>query len=273
MSTSHAAFAGTIPAIYDACLGPLLFEFSADDLAGRVAGHVCEGRVLELACGTGILTQFLRRALPPAVEILATDLNPGMLDYARAHRDGMLGVHYEQADALELPYEDASCDAVICQFGIMFFPDLAKGIAEMLRVLRPGGLVACNVWDALEANPVAGLAHETIARHFDADPPRFLQVPFGSCSYDATLAAFQEAGFESVHGEVVEATIERPSALEVAKGFVEGNPGVLEIRERASASPEQIVEELAHAIEAANGPPPLRFPLREFVFTGTAPRA
>jgi SAM-dependent methyltransferase len=272
MSKLHAAFSGSIPAVYDTCLGPLLFEFPAADLAERLAAVVDRGRVLEIACGTGISTQFLRQGLAPAVEIVATDLNAGMLEYAQEHRGALPGVRYEPADALALPYEDDSFDAVVCQFGIMFFPDLDKGLSEMCRVLRRGGFVACNVWDSLEVNRVAGIAHETIARFFDAEPPSFLEVPFGSCPEDSTLDHFRAQGFEGMRADVVDATVERPSAIEVARGFVEGNPGILEIRERANASPQEITEALAEELESDFGPSPLRIPLRELVFTGTAPQ-
>ncbi len=271
MTKSHVEFAGSIPAVYDACLGPLLFEFAAADLAERVARVVSRGRVLELACGTGILTHFLRQHLPPEVEILATDLNPGMLDFAREHRGGLPRVQYQLADALALPYEGGSCDSVVCQFGIMFFPDLSEGLSEMLRVLSPGGYVACNAWDSLEANPVALVAHDTIARYFESEPPTFLKTPFGSCKLEATLEAFRVLGFDRVQGEVVDATIERPSAVEVARGFVMGNPGLVEIQERATAEPATIVAALADDLEQVFGPAPLRIPLRELVFTGHAP--
>jgi ubiquinone/menaquinone biosynthesis C-methylase UbiE len=271
MTKSHAEFSGSIPAVYDTCLGPLLFEFAAADLADRVARVISRGRVLELACGTGILTHFLRQQLPAEVEILATDLNPSMLDFAREHRGGLPRVQYELADALALPYEGGSYDAVICQFGIMFFPDLSEGLSEIRRVLSPGGYVACNAWDSLEANPVAGVAHDTIARYFELEPPTFLKTPFGSCELDATLEAFRALGFERIQGEVVDATVERPSAVEVARGFVMGNPGVLEIQERATAEPEIIIAVLADELERVFGPAPLRIPLRALVFTGHAP--
>jgi ubiquinone/menaquinone biosynthesis C-methylase UbiE len=271
VSASHADFSGSIPAVYDACLGPLLFEFSARDLARRVGEVVTEGTVLEIACGTGISTRELRGHLGPTLAIVATDLNPGMLDFAREHRGGLAGVRYEVADACVLPYEDEAFEAVVSQFGLMFFPDLPAALAEMARVLRPGGLVACNLWDGFETNRVAGIAHETIARHFDADPPGFLEVPFGSCAPEPTRELFESAGFESMTVHTVEATVERPSALEVARGFVEGNPGVLEIEARADAEPDAITRELAVELERAFGPAPLRIPLREFVLTGRAP--
>jgi ubiquinone/menaquinone biosynthesis C-methylase UbiE len=271
MTTTHAEFIGSIPDVYDACLGPLLFEFAADDLAARVARATERGPVLEIACGTGILTEALRRHLPPDIEILATDLNPAMLDFARTRRGRLSGVRYDVADALFLPFEDGSFDSVVCQFGVMFFPDLAAGLAEIRRVLRPGGFVACNTWDSLEANTVAGIAHDTIAGYFAYDAPTFLEVPFGSCPIDTTLEAFRAAGFEEMSADVVEETVERPWAVEVARGFVEGNPGVLEIRERAMAEVGTIVAELAGRLERAFGPAPLRIPLRELVFTGRAP--
>jgi ubiquinone/menaquinone biosynthesis C-methylase UbiE len=271
MSGSHSEFTGSIPAIYDACLGPLLFEFSAADLARRIAERTDRGRVLEIACGTGISTGFLRDALPESVEILATDLNPAMLDFARSKRGSLPGVDYALADALDLPYDAGTFDVVVCQFGIMFFPDLARGLSEMRRVLRPGGFVACNVWDSFDSNRVAGIAHETIARFFDAQPPTFLEVPFGSCAAEPTSELFRQQGFEDVHVEAVEAIVERPSAVEVARGFVEGNPGILEIHQRATAPPEEIVEALAREIKGGFGPEPLQIPLRELVITGHAP--
>jgi len=273
MSESHAAFSGSIPAAYDRHLGPLLFEFSAADIAERVATSVSAGGlVLEIACGTGISTEFLRKRLPDDVEIVATDLNPSMLDFARDRRGDLQGVRFEVADALDLQFHEQTFDAVVCQFGIMFFPDISRGLAEMLRVLRPGGMVACNVWDSLAANPVAAIAQDTIARHFDSSPPTFLCVPFERCAFEPTIEQFRAQGFEDVQGHVVEATIERPDARDVARGFVEGNPGIHEIRKRARAEPEVIVTALADEIERHFGPAPLKIPLREFVFTGTAPR-
>jgi SAM-dependent methyltransferase len=270
MSGSHADFSGSIPATYDACLGPLLFEFSGADIAERVAGAIRRGRVLEIACGTGISTQYLRERLVSDVEIVATDLNPGMLDYARAHRGSLQGVRYEIADALALPFDDQSFDAVVCQFGIMFFPDIVKGLSEMARVLRPGGFIACNVWDSLEVNRVAGLAHETVARYFDSEPPTFLQVPFGSCPSDSTLELFRAQGFEKMQMHTVDATVECPSALNVARGLIEGNPGVLEIQARANATPATITGALCEELTRHFGPDPIQVPLREFVFTGYA---
>jgi ubiquinone/menaquinone biosynthesis C-methylase UbiE len=272
LSTTHSQFVGSIPEIYDLHLGPLLFEFSAQDLAERVRTVVPEGgKILEVACGTGISTEYLHQTLGAATLVVATDLNEAMIDYARAKRGGLPGVTFEIADALALPYQDAGYDAVVCQFGIMFFPDKAKGLAEMARVLKPGGLLAFNVWDALYHNPVAQVAQETMARFFQDGAPKFLETPFGFAEIDPIRSMIDQAGLRGFDSHVVTATVERPDARHVARGLVEGNPGVLEVRERATAEVETVVEAVTQAVEMAFGPPPLKFSLQEIVFTAFKP--
>ena len=188
MNTSHIEFVGSIPEAYDTHLGPLLFQHYGADLARRLdvpAG----GRVLETACGTGISTEHLRGTLPDSVEIVATDLNDAMLDYARAKRSDLANVSFRQADALDLPFEDASFDAVACQFGLMFFPDKAAGMAEALRVLKSGGMLGFNVWDSLDANEIARVAHETIGT--------FLAQPWHSCGQRPRGTGWAVANFGS----------------------------------------------------------------------------
>src|SRR5581483_8636803 len=112
------AFAGSIPALYQRLLGPLLFEPYAADLAARLA-DMTEGRALETAAGTGVLTRALLARLPEAVAVVATDLNQAMLDHA-ATLPAPRPVERRQADACALPFPDATFDAVACQFGVMF---------------------------------------------------------------------------------------------------------------------------------------------------------
>ena len=269
---THAQFVGSIPENYDRHLGPLLFEFAAADLARRVdAALPGAGRVLEVACGTGIATDYLWQALGPETEIVATDLNDAMLGYAKQNRGALTNVTFQQADAQSLPFDDDVFDAVVCQFGLMFFPEKARAMSEFARVLRPGGLLAFNVWDSLENNRVADIAQETIAGFFETDPPDFLKVPFGYYEIDPIRELIRDAGLEAPNVHTVAATIERPDALGVARGLVEGNPGILQIRERATADSEAIVAAVAETIDDAYGPAPLRFPLQEIVFLARRP--
>jgi ubiquinone/menaquinone biosynthesis C-methylase UbiE len=270
VATQHAAFVGSIPEKYDEHLGPLFFHYYARDLAGRV-DPATDGPVLETACGTGISTEFLREALSPARAIVATDLNEPMLDFARSRRGGLAGVRFERADAGELPFPDQSFDALVCQFGIMFFPDKARALREAGRVLRSSGQLLFNVWDSLDRNPVPRIAHEATERFFEGDPPSFMQTPFGFNEVDFIRKLLEEAGFEDVEAEVVSTVVERPSARGLAIGLVEGNPGILEIRERANAPPEQIVEAVAEAIRSELGDAPVQAPLQAIAFSARRP--
>src|SRR5829696_7111018 len=119
MQSTDTVFAGSIPELYDRCLGPFLFEPYAADLAER-ASALEPRRILETAAGTGIVTAALARTLPEA-EIVATDLNPDMLRIAQA-KAGSARIAFAPADAQSLPFPDGGFDLVVCQFGAMFFP-------------------------------------------------------------------------------------------------------------------------------------------------------
>ena len=267
---AHAQFVGSIPEKYDAHLGPLLFEYYAADLANRVA--VADGgRVLETACGTGISTRALRAALPGGVEIVATDLNEAMLEFAGAKNGDLDNVRFQQADAADLPFEDSSFDALVCQFGLMFLPDKPAGMREALRVLKPGGLLAFNVWRSHAENPVVGIAHEAITSFFSEDPPTFLLLPFSYHDRGAIEALLGEAGFDEIELSEVATVAERPSARHAAIGFVEGSPIIHEIRERATVPVEEVVDAVAQALTQALGDAPLRTPLQAIVTTARRP--
>ncbi|MEP6783918.1 MAG: class I SAM-dependent methyltransferase, partial [Acidobacteriota bacterium] len=175
---NETAFTGSIPKIYQTHLVPLLFEDYAADLVTRVAARAPK-RVLEIAAGTGVVTRLMAAGLPPSVEIVATDLNPAMLEQATAITMPH-GVDFQIADAMELPFPDQSFDLIVCQFGVMFFPDKGAAMGEMRRVLRPGGTLIFNVWDRIQDNEYADAIEAGLAAFFPTDPPRFLsRAPYG----------------------------------------------------------------------------------------------
>ncbi|HEX9453875.1 MAG TPA: class I SAM-dependent methyltransferase, partial [Candidatus Binatia bacterium] len=143
-------FAGSMPQIYETHLVPLIFEPYAADLVNRLASRPLT-RVLEIAAGTGVVTRALALVLPESVAIVATDLNQPMLDQAAA-RGIKRPVEWRQANAMQLPFADGMFDAVVCQFGVMFFPEKSKAFSEARRVLSPGGVFIFNVWDRIEEN-------------------------------------------------------------------------------------------------------------------------
>jgi ubiquinone/menaquinone biosynthesis C-methylase UbiE len=261
LKDQNAEFSGSIPAAYDRYLGPLLFQPYAEDLAARL--QVAEtASVLELACGTGILTRVLRTNLPATVELIATDLNEPMFRHAAEKFGEKEAVQWLQADACSLPFSDRRFDAVVCQFGIMFVPDKALAAREARRVLKPGGLFLFNVWDALEHNDLCGIAHETITSYFDKDPPTFYQVPFGYHDHDEIRRVLENAGFRDVRIEVVAKVGQASRAREVATGLVQGNPVSMAIAERDPSLLPVITDAVADAITRRFGEADIRVPMR-----------
>lgn len=244
MTHADHAFTGSIPEIYDRCLGPMLFEPFALDLARRFSGF--EGRLLELAAGTGRVTRALAQAAPRAA-IMATDLNEPMLARA-AELVRAPNIEWRQADAQALPFEDGGFDAVVCQFGVMFFPDKAAAYAEARRVLKRGGRYVFNVWDRLESNDLSQVTHEAVAALFPDDPPDFLRrAPFGYHDRGAIGDALADAGFDEVGVETV--TLDTASsAADAAAGLCLGSPLRSEIEARDPDRLDAAVEAVAHAL-------------------------
>jgi ubiquinone/menaquinone biosynthesis C-methylase UbiE len=162
---SDVDFVGSIPKHYDEGLGPVIFSDCAAEMARRAAA-LNPSRVLETAAGTGIVTRALRDALPDSVELTATDLNPPMLEIAKAKFANGEAVTFLPADATALPFAAQSFDVVVCQFGVMFFPDKDQGYREVRRVLRPGGRYLFNVWDSHKFNTFGRIGHEVVSSFF-----------------------------------------------------------------------------------------------------------
>jgi len=227
-------FNGSIPEVYDALLVPLIFEPYAEDLARRIAA-LAPARLLETAAGTGVVTRALARTLPPEAEIIATDLSQAMLDRAAAISTER-PVRWLQADAMALPFEDASVDVVACQFGVMFFPDKVKAYSEARRVLRPGGTFVFAVWDGVADNDFARVVHETLGTLFPTDPPGFIDlVPYGYHDRDVISAELAAAGFAATPSfETVTERSVASSALEAAAALCQGTPARTEIESRGA---------------------------------------
>ena len=230
-TTSDKGFTGSIPKIYESHLVPLIFEPYAADIVQRLAGRKVT-RLLEIAAGTGVVTRALARSLDKGAAIVATDLNQAMLDQAAA-TGAARPVEWKAADAMNLPFADASFDAVVCQFGVMFFPDKGKAHAQVRRVLKPGGVYIFNVWDGLANNEFPGLIHDAMEKVFPGDPPRFLaRTPYGYNDRAAIERDVRAGGFTKLKIEAVPARSRAAAASGPAIGFCQGTPLRAEIEAR-----------------------------------------
>lgn len=214
-------FGTSIADNYQTYLVPLIFEDYAREMARALEPGAQD--VLETAAGTGVLTRHLCRRFPGA-RIVATDLNSSMLDVARARANGHRSTAFQEADATALSYADQSFDALACQFGIMFYPDRARGFTEAARVLRPGGQFVFNVWDGFEDNPLPDLVHRTVGALFPDHPTGFLAVPFTRQDFVAISTELRDAGFVDV--EIIDLPLycRAPGAEHVVEAFVAGTP-------------------------------------------------
>jgi SAM-dependent methyltransferase len=240
---SDRAFRTSYARLYDQLLVPLNFAPYADYLADRVK-LLTPRSVLEIAAGTGILTQALTRALPAELPITATDLNEPMIDHARTKPD-LAKVAWQQADALQLPFSDESFDMAVCQFGVMFFRDKQQSFREAARVMKPGGHYLFALWDDWTKMPDAPLAvaADTVGKMLGCDPASLLNPPyFDQTTIRADLAAAglratsiervrqparaasaRDAAVATVHGSLIGSTIEGryPGRLDEATSAVE----------------------------------------------------
>ena len=252
-STSDKVFAGSVPKVYEQYLVPLIFEPYAQDLAKRLASRPCR-RVLEIAAGTGAVTRQLASRLPEEVSIVATDLNRPMLDLA-ASIGTKRRVEWREADAMQLPFEERSFDAVVCQFGVMFFPDKAKAFSEARRVLEPGGTLLFNVWDRIAENDFADVVTSALASVFPADPPRFLaRTPHGYHDVGTVARDLAQGGF--VAAPEIATVAERSRALSPripAIAYCHGTPLRNEIEARDASRLGEAADVAAEAVAARFG--------------------
>jgi ubiquinone/menaquinone biosynthesis C-methylase UbiE len=253
MLGTDKVFAGSVPENYDRFMVPLIFAPYAADLARRAAA-LSPSAVLETATGTGVVTRALASKLSPGARYVATDLNPPMLNYAAAQQPTDGRITWQQANALELPFANASFDLVCCQFGAMFFPDHLVAYREAKRVLKPGGHFLFNVWDRIEENVFAHDVTRALAEIFPDDPPRFLaRTPHGYNDTVLIRRELEEAGFSHVTIETRAEQSRAVSARLVAVAYCQGTPLRGEIEARDAGKIEAATDHAAAALAARHG--------------------
>ncbi len=267
MATQNPVFSGSIPAIYDRFMVPLIFAPYAQ-LVGERAAAFAPRRILETAAGTGVVTEALHNALPEA-EILATDLNAPMLEQA-ARRISAPNVRFQPADALDLPFDDGGFDLVVCQFGIMFFPNKVRGNAEARRVLREGGRYLLVIWDRVDRNLATMATGRAVADLISGEAGRFYErVPFRYHDRSAIEADLRAAGFDQIEIETIERRSRAPSARDAAVALVQGTPMRADIEEVAPGQIEAATAAAEAALRRFEGPDGLDAPMSAHLVIAT----
>ncbi|WP_374008581.1 class I SAM-dependent methyltransferase [Leifsonia sp. LS-T14] len=261
MDDDASGFLGSIPAHYDAGLGPVIFRHYAD-VFGRAIAEARPRRILETASGTGISAAAIAEHNPDA-ELTISDLNDAMLEFARAKVPP--GTRVEVVDVQALPFADASFDVVACQFGIMFVPDLELAFREARRVLAPGGVFYFSVWDSHAKNRFAAIVDALLRERFPDDPPPFYRVPFGLSDVNRLRELAQSTGFGTLRIDVVPHDAPVASWDDFADGLIAGNPVADQLRRR-SADLDELIREVARRLEQEFGPAPTTTPVQTIFF-------
>ena len=246
MVETRANYGGTIPEYYDRCLGPAWFDAFGADLAQRLPGPLA-GDVLEIACGTGLVTRRLRARIDAARRLVASDISQAMLDYARNKLSDCKGIEWREADAASLPFDAGEFSAVVCAFGMMFVPDKRAVFREVRRVLKSGGTFLFNVWDRIEENPAAAVNAGIIEGLFPGDAEVRFRTPYEMHEPAPLRRLLLEAGFRDERIERKRIQIDGVSARTIALGQIRGSPRSL-LLEKRGASLDDVVEKVSRGI-------------------------
>lgn len=253
---------------YDRDLGPVLFDHYGADTARRIAEQSPRD-VLEIAAGTGIVTRHLRNLLAKDARLTAIDISDSMMDLARTKFLPDEQVTFQNADATLLPFDDKVFDAVVCQFGIMFF-DQETAFREAYRVLKRRGRYLFRVWDSEQYNPFASLSFEVLKQFFPSDTPRFLFDPVSCHQIDPIKEKLIHIGFDPIVISVQRHEYDVLDVSAFARALVY-SPIIFEIRDRGGVDPEEIVEVLAEAFKKEYGSNPMRYPMQAILFETEKP--
>jgi SAM-dependent methyltransferase len=225
----------------------------AADLARRLPQHP-SGDVLEIACGTGLVTRRLRERLSPSVRLVATDVSRTMLDYARAKHGARQDVEWREADAMKLPFADNEFAAVVCGFGMMFMPDRHAALRETRRVLKEGGVLLFNVWDDIDENPLPRVATEVLEALFPGDPEVNYRFPYEMGDPGLLRELVVAAGFGQVRIETKRIAIAGADPRIIATGQIRGTARATMLEQRG-VSLDAVIDKVADALAIAGGNP------------------
>jgi SAM-dependent methyltransferase len=251
MTDLRTSFSGSIPEYYDRCLGPAWFGPAAHELVKRVPADP-DGDVLEIACGTGLITREIRKRLVPSRKLVATDLNTSMLDFARGKLADVAGIEFREADAMKLGFADREFAVVVCGLGLMFVPDKKRALAEMRRVTKPGGCIALSTWASVEENTYAKVYAETIESRFPNDAEIRFRLPWELSDEKVLRDLLLGAGYKDI--EIVKNRMPvGGDARTIATGQVRGTPRGL-LLEKKGMSMDDAIERVTAAIENMREP-------------------
>jgi SAM-dependent methyltransferase len=245
MSTvSYRTYSGTAAENYQRHFVPAIAEPVSVPLLAAAALRPGE-RVLDVACGTGVIARRAAEQVGPAGAVTAIDLSPDMIDVARATpAPSAPPIEWHTGDAASLPFPDGAYDVVLCQMGLMFMENRAAAVAEMRRVLKPGGRAVVSTPGPIQ--PVFTALERAIVEHLGADLGMFVRAVFSMHDPDAVAALLGEAGLRKVTASVSKVRLRLPAPSEFLWQYISVTP-LAPLVAQAPEAAQQAMEQQAVA--------------------------
>jgi ubiquinone/menaquinone biosynthesis C-methylase UbiE len=242
---------GSAPELYQRYLVPAVTAMWAADLVDRAALREGE-RVLDIACGTGVVARIAAERIGPTGRVAALDLNPGMLAVARSLPpvNGAV-IDWHESSALALPFPDAVFDVVFCQLGLQFFPDRPQALQEMRRALAPDGRLALNVFGPIEHNPATLALSTALDRHIGSDASRAKRIEHALADTEQLRRLVADAGFPGIEIDTVSKLVRFPSPADYVRIQLAATPLASLVAQYDTASRERLIEALVEDVGAA----------------------
>jgi ubiquinone/menaquinone biosynthesis C-methylase UbiE len=262
--------AGDAATIYEDHLVPAIFAPWAQPMV-QLAG-VGEGdRVLDVACGTGVVARRAAELAAASGWVVGLDLNPGMLAVARAlPPPAGAPVEWVEASAMELPFPDGHFDALTCQLGMQYLPDRPAALAEMRRVLRRGGRLAVMVWGSIAQSPGFSALAGALERHVGDDAAAIMRAPFALCDSAEIQALLEGAGFTAATVATRRGTVRFPSVADFVRHQCAGSPLAGPVGRAGEEARTALVGEVAEALVDQMDAQGLAFPIDAILGSGRA---
>lgn len=256
---------GTGPEAYERYMVPVHCQTRVVDLLDRVNIQPRE-KVLDVACGTGIVSRHAAARVGTLGSVTGVELNPAMIEVARNVSNYFDQIEYVEGSALDLPVPDAQFDVVVCQAAIQFIPDRERAVREMYRALKPGGRVGLNVFRTTDYFPSFAHLISALQKHAGSDAADFLRAPFVMESVTQMRSLFEQAGFKDIVVVIRVETLRYPSIEHLVRYETLNIP---DPKIQAPQMQEALVCEMHTLVEANVDDHGVVFPAQDFVVVAT----
>jgi ubiquinone/menaquinone biosynthesis C-methylase UbiE len=254
------------PDAYERHLVPTLFAPWAHDLLSRVTPQLGE-RVVDVACGTGIVARLAAAQVGLNGRVVGIDLNRGMLDVAGTQtKSSGATVEWCEGDVNALPCDNATFDVAFCQQGLQFFPDKVAALGEIYRVLAPGGHFALSAWRALSHNPYLRLLGDALEKHISPEAANGYRAACDLGDAETLRDLLTGAGFEDVHISIVIVTMRHSSLATFIPGQLAATPWAGAVAALDATAQSALLDDIITAFQPYTDDDGLAVPTESHVF-------